>query len=84
MSACLFTMSPKWFHGCSLEEIKKAVDAWQAVCDDFERHPEKQDNKFESDRYYGYRSNVTHGVWYLEGAKRNNPTPQQTGNDPMT
>lgn len=84
MSACLFTVSNQYFQQVSIEQIRKDMIYWEDVINDFKNRPEKQDNRYEQDRFHGTRDNLEHASYFLMGYNRAILNPSQGNTDPMT
>lgn len=70
MSACLFTVTRKFFEKSSVEKIREAMILWKDVLYRFEHDSTLHDNKFEADRYYGFLDNYAMGLAFLSGYEK--------------
>jgi hypothetical protein len=70
MSACLFTVSLKWFDETPIILIRQHLQEWTDAMAEYETSTEQQTNRFYGDRYAGYSTNVQHGRAYLAGVDR--------------
>lgn len=70
MSACLFVLGADFFEKAPIEDIEKRIENWKKIIKDFETDAEKQDSKFEQDRYDGCMTNLGRGVNFMAGYRR--------------
>ena len=68
MSSCLFRLGMKWFNESSIEDIKKAILHWEKTIEETESLI--SGNRFYADQYGGFRDNLDHAYWFLEGYKK--------------
>jgi hypothetical protein len=70
MSAFMFNFaSDKYFSTASLDEMKSDLKGINAYMSAFEKR-EIKDNKFNSDRYYGYKDASIRITYFLMGYER--------------